>query len=289
MFLSPAGQKFRSGGDVLFITAFLAFAVTALVFLLLLRLRRITSTRWLSVPLMVLLVAVIVMQGSYLYRGLAVPGEYLMSYNKELSQIIDDDAVITGPYAPALTIDNELKGVIYVFGLANVEKDLFSRFPITHIVSDRSNWSRALKDFPFLKSAVRIAQMVIRDEVVNVYRLPGADVPPTDYERGELLFLRKNTDSALVHFRRFADEYPDNLIGKTHMATALFVTGSIDDAVNLTETLVNERPNNYMLHGFCAGLYSRIHAATNEEKYRQLAAHHDRRARELNPAMPRSH
>ena len=78
----------------------------------------------------ILIAAVVVVQGSYLYRGLLKPGHYMQDYNTELTDLVAPDAVLTGRYAPALTIDNKLKAVIYMFGLANVQTDPVQ--PSTH-------------------------------------------------------------------------------------------------------------------------------------------------------------
>ncbi len=127
----------------MFTTAVVEAGVTGVVFLLLQKRSRNLPRTALTVAFGGLLLAAVVYQGRYCYIGLAQPGSYLEQYNTELAQIVDGAAVLTGPYTPALTIDNDLRGIVYMFGLSNVQKDLFNGFPITHVVTDRRNWKRA--------------------------------------------------------------------------------------------------------------------------------------------------
>lgn len=288
IFISRSGRQFQSGVEAMPETAIIALVVTGLVFLLLRRYRRISPRRVLMVPLGLLLLAAVILQGSYLFKGLSQSGKVLKLCNVELSQIVDRRAVVAGPYTPALTIDNELHGAIYMFGLTSVEKNIFERIPITHISTDGSNWKSALRDFPFLKSATKIVQMIVRDNAIDLYRLPNANIPATDFELGSIFLAEKQYDSALVYFRHFTEQNPQSFFGKTHLALALFAAQRIPEAVTILDSLIEKHPNNYMLHGFCQGMYLRFYSVTREEKYRLLARHHGKRAHELNPDMPKA-
>ncbi|MCK4302280.1 MAG: tetratricopeptide repeat protein, partial [candidate division Zixibacteria bacterium] len=285
IFFSPVGNKFDAGTRAMFTTAVLAAAVTGVVFLMLQKRSRNLPRAALTAAFAVLLLAAAVYQGRYCYNGLTQPGSYLKQYNTELAQIVDNAAVLTGPYTPALTIDNELRGIIYMFGLSNVQKDLFDRFPITHVVTDRGNWKRAVEDFPALKSCTGIVQMVVRELVVDLYRLPGAAVPLTDFERGVIHLVEKQPDSAHFYFNRFSNDYPQNLLGRIHLALALLESGQALQAITLVRELLDRHPDNYMLHGFCRGFYLRVYKATGDDQYQRLSEHHDRIATQLNPVM----
>jgi 4-amino-4-deoxy-L-arabinose transferase-like glycosyltransferase len=289
-FLSPFGTKFKSAVQAMPIAGFAALVITVLIFLWLRnRKGKIPSGRlpWRirAVSVGILLLAMVILQSTYLYRGLDRPGKYLEQYNSMISEIVDSNAVLTGPYAPALTIDNNQMGIIYVFGLSRIERDLFEKFPITHIVSDRPNWSQALIDFPFLKSAVRITQMVIRDQVITLYRLPRTGIPLTDFERGALYFARNEPDSAYNNFRKFSVEHPGNLLGAIHLVYALNAIGRVDEAVDMFKEIVSSNSDNYMIHGVGDGFYRRLYKETGDITYQKLAKFHEDKAEKLNRYM----
>jgi len=56
----------------------------------------------------------------------------LKQAGEDLVRVVSNKAVIGGPYAQALTIDNKLKSVTYMFGLSGKERGRFGRFPVTH-------------------------------------------------------------------------------------------------------------------------------------------------------------
>ena len=284
---SPVGKKFASGANAMFMTGFVALILTGLVVVLFYRGRRIPARKIMAPVLTLLLAATVIWQGVLVARGLSRPGEYLHRYNEEVAAMVGPQAVLTGPYAATLAIDNELRSIIYMFGLANRQEDLFTGYPVTHIATDQTNWQAALKDFPFLASSEKIVEMVVRDQIIDLYRVPGALSPLTDFERGALAFGRRQPDSGLVYFGRFSQAHPDHILGRTHYITALHLVGRSDEARGLMERLLAQHPDNYLVHGFAKVFYRMLFSATGNPTYRRLADEHDRRSLELNPAMNR--
>ena len=253
IFFAPFGTKFRVGVEIMPMTAFIAIIVVAVIFFVFLKRKNFTVKKWPAVILGLILLAICFNQGRYFYKGLTESGQLLNRYNKEMAQLVDADAVFTGPYAPAMTIDNNLKSVIYVFGLSNVEQNLFERFPITHIATDFQNWKRAKKDFPFLNSSLLVVQSVIRDQVISLYRIPTAGIAETYFEIGQRYFYREVFDSALVNFKLFAEQYPENIFGQIHLGLAHMSTGEIEKSEQIMIQLLSQYPDDYMLHSFCMG------------------------------------
>jgi len=288
VFFAPFGKKFTVGAEMMPTTAMIAGIITAVLFLIFLKKRSITVKKWPAVIFGLVFLAICFNQGKYFYDGLTKPGQLLKRYNTEFAQMIDKNAVLTGPYAPALTIDNKLKSVIYLFGLANKEKNLFERFPITHIVSDRHNWKKATEDFPFLNSSFMVIQTIIRDQVLTLYRIPTAKVPPTDFEIGQKYFQTDEFDTALVYFTWFAKQNPDNIFGQIHLALSLSATGEIEKGNLIMNELLTENPNDYMIHAFASGYYRRLFAATGNEKYLRLAEHSEQFGKRFVPRMATS-
>lgn len=224
-------------------------------------------------------------QGAYLFTGLFRAGHFLDEYNTAITQLIDESAVVTGPYAPALTIDNKLKGVIYVFGLANVEKDLFQKYPITHIVTDDNNWKRALKDFPMLEKASLLRKLIVRDFVISLYRLPDANLPFTDFEMMEKHASSFQIDSALVYGERFATRYPDNLLGQISLVAVYEMAGRQDKFQSTIQTISSNYPNDFRVQLLMRDIYNAYFVRNRDPRYKSMAEECYRKAVALNPSL----
>jgi 4-amino-4-deoxy-L-arabinose transferase-like glycosyltransferase len=282
---STKEQKFGAGIDAMFYAVIISLLIIFTVYLWLRTGRKILHRNVLIVPLGLLFLSAIVYQGKHISEGLSGPGAYLKKYDRELSQLLHKDATLTGPYMPALTVDNELKGVIYMFGLTNVQRDLFETYPVSHIVADRTNWLQAVKDFPFLKASTKILEMVIRERVIELYRVPNQHIPYTDFETGVTYLAKGKPDSALVYLTRFNESYPDNLFGNMHLALALYVTRNQKQADIRLRELTAKHHDNYLLHAFCGELFRKLYKLTNDADYLTQSKHHKDRAKQLNPVV----
>ena len=278
---SPFGDKFQSGVNNMFLTLIIALTLTGILFLLLGKKRIKIPRKTMLGVIGIICMAFIINQGLYINRGLFQSGHYLKRYNKELEQIIDSEAVITGPYGATLTADNSIKNIIYMFGLANIEKDLFEKYPISHIATDPSNWKPALSDFPFLKSAVRIVQMPIGGVAIDIFRVPEANTPLTDFEKGSVFLSGGRADSAYIYLKRFNDRLPGHYLGMTHLAYASLVNGRPDECLKIIDNLLLELPDDYVLHGFCKTIYLQLYNTTNDSKYVLLSQKHEALEKEL--------
>lgn len=281
IFFGPVGRKFESGVESLFPTFLIALILTAILFLWLGKKKKAIPRRAMLILLAIICTGFVVRQGTYITQGLVRPHNYLTQYNKELVQILGPEAVLTGPYGATLTTDNRIKNIIYMFGLANIQKDLFTKYPVSHVAADQSNWNRAVEDFPFLSTAVRIVQMPIRDIVIDIYRVPGSQIAPTDFEQGTIFLSAGNADSAYIYLKRFNDRYPDQFWGRTHLAYAALINGATDECLNIVNKLLDERPDDYVLHSFCKTLYLQLYNATKDTKYLKLSQYHASREKEL--------
>lgn len=271
--------------EAFLLTGLAALVVTIPIYLLLRRGRRF-NFRYLMLALFLPLLGVLVVrQGLNVYKGLVQPDDYLEEFNHEIAQMIDSEAVVTGPFAPACTIDNNLKGIIYVFGLTRVEKDLFERFPITHILTDLNNWGYAVKEYPFLRESYTIQRLRFRDGTIELLRLPNARIPMTDYEKASMAFIAKNYDSALVYSERFNKKYPDNLSGRFGLMIARYAAGQRAEFLEEIKSLAADYAKNFRAHLFCRYCYRVLYQDTGNEKYNRLARYHFDIAKNINPTI----
>ena len=280
----PLSDSLNVGYEIAPLTAVIALIVTTGIWILIGKRRRELSQKALLIVLVPLALGVAVKQGTLIYQGLTRPGYNLKALNKEIAEMVDQNAVLSGPYAPAFSIDNNLRVIIHVFGLSIVDRYFFDRYPITHMVADHSNWKLAKEQFPFLESSLSLRRVRIRDGSVELFRVPGRDLPFSLYEQAALAFGNRQYDSALVYSRRFTEKYPDNLSGQFGRLTALFIFGDNDHLQRELETLVARYPDNFRVHMFCRDSYGLMYKATGSEKYRRLKEYHLKRAKEINPA-----
>ncbi len=263
------------------ITAIIVTAIAYIVF----KNRHRTISR---IPIMLitipLLLSITVHQGFLIYRGLSLPGKYLKSYNREITQLISDEAIITGPYAPAFSIDNNLKGIIYTFGLANMDKDFFDKHPVTHILTDMLNWEIALEKYPSLKSAIILDQLRLCQSIVSLYMVPDNAVPKTDFERAAIKTREGDIDSARIYYRRFSEQYPDNLTGRI-MRVKMFSIKDTTDFVRNLQKLTVQYPNNFRIYMLNYECYNILENAYPGHGYGKMADYYFRHAVIINPAL----
>jgi 4-amino-4-deoxy-L-arabinose transferase-like glycosyltransferase len=281
----PYTQEFFAAERIFPFTFFPAALFTAAIFLDLRKNKRFLPHGFLRVVTSILFLLLVYEQGSYIYQGLADSGKFLKIANRDVSELMDSNAVITGPFAPALSIDNRLKGVIYVFGLANVEKDLFQQFPITHVFSDPGNWARAVEDYPGLDKAMLITRMKIRDLDVNIYRLADKEIPMTDIEIGSMWAERAKADSALKYAGRFCEKYPNNLYALWGLAYCYGALKLNDSLLNLMEEIPRRFPDDFRGYLLCKDGYSQLFKLTGDETYKYYSEQSGARAIQLNPAL----
>ncbi len=169
---------------------------------------------------------------------------------------ISENAVLIGPYAQALTIDNNIKSFIYWFGMAQKEPRLFVKYPVTHITADLSNWDMLFKDYPFLKRSIRwVSDYRIRDIETRLARMPDEYMvrynpwySQTDYERGRTFFKLANADSCIFYLNKSLEFYPDSK--STHMLLAdyYFSHGVVDVGNSIFKKLMQLYPRDYSIY-----------------------------------------
>jgi tetratricopeptide (TPR) repeat protein len=165
----------------------------------------------------------------------------LQTADRDLAAILNQGAVITGPYGPALTQDNHFGSMIHMFGIKRVDKELFSKYPITHLVMDEGNDKQARTDYPEVMSRANlITRYIIRGFPVRLYRVsdvtPNTEARqyvPTDFERSQAFISERNNDSAVVYMQRFLSNGPPNYSANLYAADALYSQKMYAEALDL--------------------------------------------------------
>jgi len=179
-----------------------------------------SSGQFIGYGVTLLAVVSVFYQGSQFIQWSTHTTSGMKDAGRDVAEVLGPDAVLTGPYAPLLTLDNNLRSVIYSFGLEKPDFNIFTEFPITHLAVDRSNMEAAVKDYIEAKRAVNVTNFVIRDKDVLIFRVAGltdnaqsARYLPTEYERAVTYDVNGYPDSALAHNDRFLKIHPENRSG----------------------------------------------------------------------------
>lgn len=139
--------------------------------------------------------------------------------SEDLGALIEGEAVITGPYAPTLTIDNHHKLVIYSFGLAEKQFDLFQKFPITHVAASVNDFRSAQRVYPEMSDDRDVVRWLVRNIVIEVRQLARdtTNRPAGVRDVIDAAMTRKDYAAALDHAREFISKHPDNREGRHYL------------------------------------------------------------------------
>jgi 4-amino-4-deoxy-L-arabinose transferase-like glycosyltransferase len=207
--------------------------------------------------------------------------------NLDLQHILGPDAVVSGPYAPALTVDTDRMAFIHLFGVAKVDTTLFDRYPVTHLVSDVSNWKQAVKDYPALAEVTPITTYWIRDVEVRLFNISKVFNNPkarsyqeTDYEKAVQYYQKGQYDTAGVLSYQFYQNHPESKSGGLLLADILMKFGKYDETYTLLTSLAKRFPTDFNIQFQC-GRFIQIYAAMKKDSNLQMMAlqHYDQAVR----------
>lgn len=182
----------------------------------------------------------------------------LREANADIAAILNPEAVISGPYGPALTMDNDLKSFIHLFGVADVDSALFDRQPITHIAVDASNETEAVKNYPRLKGLKPVTSWWIRDTEVKLYRIGDLFGNPvanayqlSDYEKAAAFQDDHQADSARIEIERHLAQHEMTKSAGRLVIDVDLRTGRGQDALAMVNTMANKYPTDFSVQMMC--------------------------------------
>ena len=209
---------------------------------------------------------------------------------QDLGQILGKNAVITGPMAPTLLLENNLRGMIYAVGISEADTGLFKKFPATHFAIDVASAQIVIDEFPQLDKAKLIADYWVRDTDVGIYKIWGAtgNVPAeqyvsTDYEIGCKFMESEQYDSAQFYIEKFLDQYPANKSALKLLSDIYSFHGDIAAGLGAIRTACGLYPNDFSLLSSEAAICQKIFVATGDKQYQAVALRDFRKVLKMNP------
>jgi 4-amino-4-deoxy-L-arabinose transferase-like glycosyltransferase len=198
----------------------------------------------------------------------------------DLGKILSKEAVVSGPYGPALVWDNDLRNVIHMFGVTQADPQLFLTYPITHLAVERNgNKDRAFKDYPeVMNKSSLITTYWLRNMPVEIYRIAEhtgnpltKDYPLSDFERARLVADEGNADSALVMLENFVSQNPDNYSGYTDVTELYFNLGEYEKAALALKKAIQFNPTDFLIHQQLGAVYLNLGNQKRDDSYLLLA------------------
>ncbi len=204
----------------------------------------------------------------------------LRDNSRDLSVILADDAVLSGPFGPAMALAAERSAVIHMFGALQVDTTLFERLPVTHLLLDKENANKAVGEYPEIMSQARhVCTYHVGPADVSLYRIAGVTGNAiADAYRPSLLEqaidLRSQGDyvGAADFAERFVADIPDNITANLLLAELAEATGDFVRAEFFVERAARFSPTNQHLQATLGAFYTGRYRAGAGESYRTKAA-----------------
>jgi len=210
--------------------------------------------------------------------------------SRDLGQILADDAVICGPIAPTLLLENNLKGDIYAVGVTDDDPRFFFKNPVTHFVIDAMASGFIIEKYEELTPAVEIADYYIRDAkilVVDVSHYTGnkqaAFYQPTDYEIARGFMKQQVYDSALYYMESFIKKYPDNKSALRILGDLYPLNGKPDEAMRYLIRADSLYPTDFIVKLSLAVYYQKRYVVSGDDRFRHMARKTYDEVVEINP------
>jgi tetratricopeptide (TPR) repeat protein len=232
-----------------------------------------------AIVLVLILISLLVNAGQYVSWA-SSPTYSLNRSSIDLGRILNRDAVLSGPYGPALVWDNQLKNIIHMFGVTKPDPELFHIYPITHLALERGgNRDRAFKDYPEVMNKAKVVTTYwLRNIPVDIYRIgewtgnpKTSDYTLSDFERAKMLIDRGETDSALVSLEEFVSHNPDNYSAYQALAEMYFEMKEFEKAALSLEKAIEFNPTDFVAHQQLGSVYLSLGDQTRQDSYRELA------------------
>lgn len=210
--------------------------------------------------------------------------------DRDLAEILNENAVLCGPIAPSLAFENDHKIMLYAVGISDRDPNLFQKYPITHFGIDASASGQIVSKYPELEDAEIVSDYWLRDSKILIVRTAEhMNIPeslmyrPTDYEIGRWFMNRERFDSALFFLERFIESHPDNKSTLRLLGELYPIVGKAGRAEEVLQRAVSLYPRDFSVHMSQAILYQKMYLATGDIRFKGLAVDAFSRVIELNP------
>ncbi len=197
--------------------------------------------------------------------------------SRDLGMILNKGAVISGPFAPMLSLENDLDCVIHMFGVSEPDSLLFQKFPITHLLLDQGNETRADRDYhDMMDKSSHMLTYHIGNKKVRLFRIAGntGNTQADSYEPSLMeialdMYQKKRIQMGNEAAQRFLSKYPESFTGHLSVATMAETYDQMEVAHRAYKKAIEFSPTNYHLNAMLAEFYKKMYIASEDEKYKE--------------------
>ncbi len=213
----------------------------------------------------------------------------------DLGELLAEGAVVSGPYAGLLTAENKVGTVIHMFGVTKADPDFFKNQPITHLLLDSGNETRAKEDYPILMDSsellftYHVGQQKVRlyriagftgNDIADSYQLSPFEHVVSVYDNGK---GQINNDLVV----ELIEKNPDNIACYTFLAEAAEQDSIFQLSEMMFKKAVEFSPTNYNLNARLAKFYQDRYNETNIELYKAESKNYYEEAIKFSPTTSR--
>ncbi|KAA3634476.1 MAG: hypothetical protein DWP97_06965 [Calditrichaeota bacterium] len=241
--------------------------------------------------LIVVVIFSVLINGDMIYSKLTEQQNYnIVEANNEIAKIIGNGAVISGGYAPLLTINNNHKTFIHQFGLRDDVAKLFHDNPVTHLVIETSILTQIQQQYPRFRQMIPVTSLWVRNvevKVYNIFNLFGNQEAlryvPTVYEHAAYYYFSNNSDSALFYIDKFHEQNSMTKSSGLILADALFRTKQYKESVAAILDLAGKYPTDFFVQMHCGQIVQAAGLLQNDAGLTSLAMKYYEKATLDNP------
>lgn len=225
---------------------------------------------------LILIVSLYYQAGAYLAWA-RTPLYTTRQASRDLAQILSPEAVISGPYGCALTIENRISSIVHYFGTTRPDPTLFLRYPVTHLALDKANEEVARRIYPdLMKKATLLCSYNINCDKVSVYNIAyhtgnqqAMAYRLSLFEQATGFYGLNLPDSANYYMERFLRANPDNIGGNTVAGLTSLVNGEFEKAAGYFARGVDFSFTDFNLHFLLGNAYIGLAGLTGDQQTRE--------------------
>ncbi|MDX9856701.1 MAG: hypothetical protein RBT76_02810 [candidate division Zixibacteria bacterium] len=231
-------------------------------------------------------VVIVIQSACYVARGLGTLRYEMCDLSRDLAQLLPESAVLAGPNAPALTIDNRLRGILEFLGPRPPDRYVFQKNGVTHVAIAPSRWNWLREHTAVNDSGPNVFNKTVRGSAIQFRRLSPAGDSHTTLDSMIDAFYVGNSVSARALIDRLLARYPDNLLLQQFEVNVYYLSRNLPGTLSAIAQLSERYPDNYDVQYGCAMMAVRLYRVSSNVSLLQYAEQYLDRANRLDPPEP---
>jgi len=204
--------------------------------------------------------------------------------NRDLGELLPANTIISGPFGPAMTIDNRLKGVFDFFGPRPGSREFVKKYNITHIGIAPDRWPWAQTYFKLSENSPLLFNKTIRGAPIQLRRVvPLSAGYYSPYDSLLTAFYTNDIVTARKIAEQMTKEYPDNLVLNQFLPFVYYMSRDLDGTMDIVDNLSINYPSNYDVQRNCAYIGAKCYWASKSKLILEKVKLYLKRSNELDP------